>query len=143
MAVGFNNFTATGHMGRDVELSNSQGGALVARFSIALNKYIPGRSGSEGSELTMWLNVTAFGKLAEYFERFAHKGDLVIVSGEFWPRDYTDRSGAARVSYDLTANAGRVLATNLPHGKQPLTEAEKSAGEQGAQVDPFLPDFPD
>lgn len=139
MATSFNNWTVTGHLGRNPELSVSPGGVVMAKFSMALNKYQPGRNGAEGSELTMWVNVTLFGKLAESIEKAAHKGDLVIVSGEFWPRDYTDRNGTARVSYDLTANTARVLATNLPHGKQPVSETEKALDTS----DPFLPDFPD
>ena len=131
----FNQLTITGHLGRDPELSVTPTGLQVTRFSIAANNWIPGRAGGEGTEETMWLNVTIFGQLAEHFERKAHKGDLVLLSGKFWPRKYTARDGSAAVSYDLTANTGQILATGLPHGKQ-----ETSKEDTG---DPFLPDFPD
>ena len=66
-----------GRLTADPELRYTQGNTAVVRITLACNR--PTRAGSE--EQTDFIDVTAWGKTAEFVSRYFHKGQLVAVDG--------------------------------------------------------------
>lgn len=89
-----------GNLTRDPELSETQGGISVCRFSIAVNR----RRTAEGEQQTDFFNVTAWRGLAENVAKFCQKGNKVAVVGNLQIRQYEDRDGQKRTSVDVNAD---------------------------------------
>ena len=81
-----------GRLTRDAEIRYSQGETAnaVARFSLAVDR----RFRREGDEQTAdFINCVAFGKTAEFLERFGRKGTKFVVEGRIQTGSYTNREG--------------------------------------------------
>ncbi len=80
-----------GRLTRDPEVRYSQGASqtAVARFSIAVDR----RFKREGEPDADFFNCTAFGKQAEFIERYLHKGTKVVLSGRVQNDNYTNKDG--------------------------------------------------
>ena len=80
-----------GRLTRDPEVRYSQGASQtsVARFSIAVDR----RFKREGEPDADFFNCTAFGKTAEFVERYLHKGTKIVLSGRIQNDNYTNKDG--------------------------------------------------
>ncbi len=80
-----------GRLTRDPEVRYSQGAnqTAVARFSIAVDR----RFKRDGEPDADFFNCTAFGKQAEFIERYLHKGVKVVVCGRIQNDNYTNKDG--------------------------------------------------
>ena len=80
-----------GRVTRDPEVRYSQGASqtAVGRFSIAVDR----RFKREGEPDADFFNCTAFGKQAEFVERYLHKGTKIVVSGRIQNDNYTNKDG--------------------------------------------------
>lgn len=89
-----------GRLTADPELRYTQGNTAVVRITLACNR--PTRTGSE--EQTDFIDVTAWGKTAEFVSRYFHKGQLVAVDGSIRTGSYTDKQGIKRRTFEIWAN---------------------------------------
>lgn len=80
-----------GRLTRDPEVRYSQGASqtAVARFSIAVDR----RFKRDGEPDADFFNCTAFGKQAEFIERYLHKGTKIVVVGRIQNDNYTNKDG--------------------------------------------------
>ena len=78
MAV--NKWHGIGNLGKDPEMRFMPDGKAVANISIAITEKYKDKSG-EQKEVTEWVNVAFFGKLAEIVGQYLHKGSQVYVEG--------------------------------------------------------------
>lgn len=80
-----------GRLTRDPEVRYSQGASqtTVARFSIAVDR----RFKREGEPDADFFNCTAFGKQAEFVERYLRKGIKILASGRVQNDNYTNKDG--------------------------------------------------
>ena len=96
-----------GNIGRDAELRMTPAGKAVAEFGVAVNRVF--NANGARKEETDWYNVSVWGKQADIAAQYAKKGGSIFVSGRFTPRTYVDKSGANRVSYDISADSFQML----------------------------------
>ena len=73
-----------GHLTKDVELSKTQSGNSVAKFTVAVNGY---------NDTTDFINCVAWNKLADILNMYCKKGDLVTVEGRISVRNYENQQG--------------------------------------------------
>ena len=80
-----------GRLTRDPEVRYSAGssGTTVANFRIAVDR----RFKREGQQDADFFDCVAFGKQAEFVERYIHKGTKVVVSGSMQNDNYQGRDG--------------------------------------------------
>ena len=80
-----------GNLTRDPEIRYSQGenSLAIARFSIAVNR----RFSRQGDTDTDFFNCTAFGKQAEFVEKYFRKGSRMLLSGRVQNDNYTNNNG--------------------------------------------------
>ncbi len=80
-----------GRLTRDPEVRYSQGASqtAVARFSVAVDR----RFKREGEPDADFFNCTAFGKQAEFIERYLRKGVKVVICGRIQNDNYTNKDG--------------------------------------------------
>ncbi len=89
-----------GNLTRDPELSETNSGVALCRFSIAVNR----RFSSGEDRQTDFFSVTAFRGLAENVARFCKKGNKVAVAGSIQIRNVEDNSGQRRTYVDVMAD---------------------------------------
>ena len=89
-----------GHLTRDPEVRYAQGSNMaIARFSLAVNRRFP-REGEPDSD---FFNCTAFGKTAEFVEKYFHKGSRMSLVGRVQNDNYTNKNGEKVYSVQIIA----------------------------------------
>ena len=80
-----------GRIVRDPEIRYSQGekSTAVARFSLAVDRKFK----QEGQPTADFINCLAFGKRAEFLERYCKKGTKLVVEGSWQTGSYTNKDG--------------------------------------------------
>ena len=122
MAV--NNFICIGNLGRDVELRFMPDGKAVANFSIAISERYKDKTTGEQKEVTEWVNIALFGRLAEIAGEYLGKGSKVYIEGKLKTEKYT-KDGIDRYSTKIIGEKLEMLTTK--------GEGRSSRGE-GAQA---------
>lgn len=87
-----------GRIGRDLELKKTNSGVSVASFPLAVD-----RNGKEGG--TDWIDCVAWRSTAEVLCNYADKGRMIGVEGRLQMRDWTDKNGNKRRSYEVQADS--------------------------------------
>lgn len=119
-----------GRVGKDPEVRYTTSGQAVANFSVAVTEKIKDR------EHTIWYYVQAWGKLAELCGEFVHKGDLILVDGRMNVREWEDRDGNKRTSWELVA--GTIQFGPRSSGSRPTGDVpDRSAAAAGHDEPPF------
>ncbi len=90
-----------GNLTRDPELSETNSGIPVCRFSIAVNRRF---SSQGGEQQTDFFSVTAWRNLAETVARYTKKGNKVAITGSIQIRNVDDNSGQRRTFVDIIAD---------------------------------------
>jgi single-strand DNA-binding protein len=91
-----------GRLGKDVELRYTPTNDPVANISLACGWKNKEKEGTE------WINVTAFGKLAEVVAQYLSKGSQVFVQGKMKTEKYT-KDGIDRYSTKIIADKIQML----------------------------------
>ena len=92
-----------GNLGNDPEIINLDGGAKLAKFSIATSDSYKNAQGEKVEE-TQWHNIVAWGKTAEIVENYLTKGKQVAVDGKLVHRSYDTKEGEKRYVTEIKCN---------------------------------------
>ena len=81
-----------GRLTRDPEVRYSQGenALAIARYTLAVDRRAARR---EGEPTADFINCVAFGRSAEFAERYLRQGTKIVVSGRIQTGSYTNRDG--------------------------------------------------
>ena len=81
-----------GRLTRDSEVRYSQGenALAIARYTLAVDRRAARR---EGEATADFINCVAFGRSAEFAERYLRQGTKIVVSGRIQTGSYTNRDG--------------------------------------------------
>ena len=104
-----NKIMLIGNLGRDPELSYTQSGKAVAKFSLAVSRRRRDPESGEQREETQWFNVVAWERLAETCNNYLQKGSKVYIEGRITSRKYTDKDGVERTVWEVTATDMEML----------------------------------
>ena len=90
-----------GNLTRDPEIRYSQGekSLAIARFSIAVNR----RFARQGETDVDFFNCTAFGRQAEFVEKYFKQGSRMLLSGRIQNDNYTNKNGERVYSVQIIA----------------------------------------
>lgn len=110
MARSVNQVIIMGNLTRDPELRQTPSGQSVVSFSLALNRSYKDQSG-EWQEATDYIDVSAWGPLAERVAQYMTKGRRALVQGRLqsrsWEQDGQKRSKVDVLASDVTFLDGR------------------------------------
>lgn len=98
-----NSITISGNITRDIQLRRTQAGRGVCTFSVACNRTAKKPNGEE-AQYTDYVNVQAWGQLAENIAGSLHKGDRVIVTGRWSTRKYQSKDGREQYMTEVVAD---------------------------------------
>jgi single-strand DNA-binding protein len=104
-----NKIMLIGNLGRDPEMSYTQTGTALTKFTVAVSRRYNDKQSGERKEETQWFNVVAWDRLAETCNNFLHKGSKVYLEGRMTSRKYTDKDGVERTSWEVVLNDMQML----------------------------------
>ena len=88
-----------GRLTRDPEIRYTAGdnAMAIARYSVAVNR--PGKD--KGAD---FFDCTAFGKQAEFAEKYLKKGMAILIEGSLHQDSWTDKNGQKRSSVSVNVD---------------------------------------
>ena len=106
-----NRIVVAGRLTRDPE-TKYYDSKPCCRFAIAVDR--PFRNQQTGERETDFIDVTAFGRNAEFVQNYVSKGRLVAVDGRLQIRSWTADDGTKRTRAEVVADS--VQALDRPNG---------------------------
>ena len=94
-----NSVQLIGRLTRDPEIRYTDGGASIARFSLAVDRRFKQENGADAD----FINIVSFGKTAEFIEKYFHKGMKIALNGRIQTGSYTDKDGKKVYTTDIVA----------------------------------------
>ena len=94
-----------GRLTREPDIRYSQGerATAVARYTLAVDRRFS-RGGDNGGEQTAdFISCVAFGRSAEFAEKYLHQGTKIVVTGRIQTGSYTNRDGQKVYTTDVVA----------------------------------------
>lgn len=88
-----------GRLTRDPEVRYSQGenATVIARYTLAVDR----RFKKDGEQTADFVSCVAFGRAAEFAEKYFYKGIKIAVSGRIQTGSYTNREGQKVYTTDV------------------------------------------
>lgn len=113
-----------GRLTRDPDIRYSQGenATAVARYALAVNRSFK----REGEPDADFINCVAFGRAAEFAEKYFKKGSRILISGRIQTGSYTDRDGR------------KVYTTDVIVETQEFTESKQQEKQEETSPDGFM-----
>jgi len=103
-----NKVILVGRLGRDPETRYTGGGQAVANFSMATDESYKDKNG-ERQKRTEWHKIVVWGKQAEIAQQYLKKGSLLYLEGRIQSREWQDKEGQKRTSFEIVASNFRML----------------------------------
>jgi len=118
-----NKIILIGNLTRDPESNTTQGGVNFTRFTIAVNRRF---TNANGERVADYFDVICWRQLAERCAKYLFKGSKVGINGSVQRRQYEDRDGIKRTSFDVVADEVEFLT--------PRSNTTGREGSQGGYV---------
>lgn len=133
MAKSINQVIIMGNLTRDPELRSTPNGQSVCSLSLALNRSYKDAVGN-WQELTDFIDVVAWGPLAERTAQYLSKGRRALITGRLqqrsWEQDGQKRSKVEVLANDITFMDGQSTGFNSSSESN-----ENNSDDAGYQVD--------
>ena len=91
-----------GRLTRDPELRYIPSGMAVCKLGLAVSRFYKSKDGEKREE-TLFINVTTWGKTAEFANEYLRKGRPVLVEGQLRSNEFEDKSGQKRTVIEVNA----------------------------------------
>ena len=127
-----NRVELTGRLTKDPAISYTQNGGSVASFTLAVDRSV--KKGDEWVHEADFIRCVAFGKKAEFVEKYFKKGSFAVVSGSVKTGSY-DKDGAKVFTTD-------VWVENVEFGGG-KSEADTNESTQGTDIGDGFMNIPD
>lgn len=101
-----NQVNLIGRLTKDIELRYTQSGKAVGNGTIAVDRKFKSENGERESD---FINFVMWGKAAENFANYTHKGSQVGLGGEWQTRNYENNSGQRVYVNELNATSFDLL----------------------------------
>ena len=110
-----------GRLTRDPEIRYSQGeqSTAVARYTIAVDRRFRRDSDAQTAD---FIGCVAFGRQAEFAEKYFRKGTKIAITGRIQTGSYTNKEGQ------------RVYTTDVVVEEQEFAESKAASAENGFQT---------
>ena len=131
---GMNKVIFLARLGKDPEIRYAQAsGNAIASFSIAVNR----RFKRDNEPDADWFNCVAFGKTAEFCEKYLRKGSKVLIEGEVQNDNY-EKDGVKHYGTKIVINQ-----IEFAESKSSQTNNDTAEPEENAPADNEFVNVPD
>ncbi|MEO3403045.1 single-stranded DNA-binding protein [Mucilaginibacter sp. CAU 1740] len=131
---GINKVILVGHLGKDPEIRNLEGGVSVTSFPLATSETF--NKDGRKVEQTEWHNIVMWRGLAEIAAKFLSKGKLVYIEGKLRTRSFEDKEGVKKYTTEIVAENFTMLGRKSDFD----ADTQKTSSRNGES---FVDDLPD
>lgn len=133
-----NRVTLVGRLTKDAELRRTSSGKAVASFTLAVNRNFKTGDGQDAD----FINVVAWGKVAENTANYCSKGSLVSVDGRLQTRTYENNQGQKVFVTEIVADSVQFIDTRRNENRQAEAQKqEQKKSESYVPNEPLINDF--
>ena len=113
-----------GRLTRDPEVRYSQGdvATAVARYTLAVDR----RFRRDGEASADFINCVAFGRQAEFAEKYLRQGTKIAITGRIQTGSYTNRDGAKVYTTDIVVEEQEFAESKAAGGNAPANNYQAS-----------------
>nr|WP_296029279.1 single-stranded DNA-binding protein [uncultured Dorea sp.] len=119
-----------GRLTRDPEIKSSQGekSTTIARYTLAVDRRF--RRNNDGEQSADFIGCVAFGKSAEFAEKYFRQGIKVVVTGRIQTGSYTNKDGQKVYTTDVVvedqefAESKATSQQNQQNNSTPATDSD-------------------
>lgn len=133
--MSINSVNLTGRLTRDPNVHYTDSGTSIARFALAVDR----RFKTEGGPTADFPNCVAFGRTAEFIEKYFRKGMKMELTGRIQTGSYTNNDGVKIYTMDIVAEQ---VGFGDSKGSSQDYEASVESGPAPSGDDGFI-DVPD
>lgn len=135
-----NSVQLVGRLTRDPEMRYTDGGSTIARFSLAVDR----RYKSENEPTADFPNCVAFGRTAEFIEKYFRKGMRMGCQGRIQTGSYTNNDGQKVYTTDVVVESCEFVESKASQQPEENNNGFGPADENGfmnipADIDEELP----
>ena len=125
-----------GRFTRDPEIKYTTGenATATARFSLAVNRRFKNKEGNYDAD---FINCVAFGKTAEFIEKYFTKGMAIGITGRIQTGSYTNKEGQKIYTTDVVVEETEFVesknnntAENTVTSNSNMTNSEESSDDE-------------
>ncbi len=109
-----------GRLTRDPETRNTNGLAIT-RYTLAVDRRYKDENGETGAD---FLNIVAFGKAAEFADKYFRKGTKVLVTGRIQTGSFTNKDGNKVYTTDIVVEDQEFAESKRDDKPQPATNED-------------------
>lgn len=132
-----NKIIAIGNLGKDPEVTQTPNGTSVAKFSLAINRSWKNQQG-DYDQATTWVDVTVWGKTAEFCGQYLQKGARIYIEGRLDMDKWQDKeTGANRQKVYITAD--RIQFAESKQDNENQNQNQQGTGYSRPQQTPQQP----
>ncbi len=85
----------------DIRYSAGENANAFARYTLAVDRRFTRRDGQDSQQTADFISCVAFGRSAEFAEKYLHQGTKVVVTGRIQTGSYTNRDGQKVYTTDV------------------------------------------
>jgi len=131
MSKTVNKVLLLGNVGKDPEITSTNGGTLVAKLSLATSERFKDKQG-EWQDRTEWHNLVAYARGAEILRDYVHKGSKLYVEGRLTTRSWDDKESGKKI-----------YRTEVVVGGISLISSREGSGTGKSRAEEHAPQNPD
>ena len=111
-----------GRIVRDPEVRYTQDGKAVAKFTLAVDR----KFHREDEQSADFISCTAFGKTAEFAEKYLYKGTKVVAEGRWQTGSYKNKDGQTVYTNDCLIESLEFAESKKSDGNESQEQSQKN-----------------
>ncbi len=135
-----------GRLTREPDIRYSQGdnSMAIARYTLAVDRRFS-RGGNTGNDQSAdFISCVAFGRSAEFAEKYLHQGTKIVVTGRIQTGSYTNREGQKVYTTDVVVEDQEFAESkNASAQNTGSSYRQESRPQPGSAVDDGFMNIPD
>lgn len=135
-----NKWIGVGRLCRDPEVRYTQGAdsKAVAKFTLAVDR----KFHREGEQSADFISCTAFGKTAEFAEKYLKQGTKVVAEGRWQTGSYKNKDGQTVYTNDCLIESLEFAESKKAEGNESQEQSQTNANDFMNVSDGLVEDLP-
>ena len=123
-----------GRLTRDPDIRYSQGekATAVARYTLAVDRRFVRQDGGDNQQTADFIGCVAFGRQAEFAEKYLHQGTKIAITGRIQTGSYTNRDGQKVYTTDVVVEDQEFAESKAASGRSEGYNGGSYSGNGGS-----------
>lgn len=128
-----NRAVLVGRITKDTEIKLTSNQSKLCMFTIAVDRRFKDKDGNKQAD---FINCLAWGKNAEFINKYFHKGSRIGIVGSIQTRSYADKDGKTVYVTEIVVDEAEFVesASNGEAKTEAKAEAKPSSGEMPFEI---------